>query len=424
MSDSSRALARGFGWFWLRTRLGRFPLLFKHLGWWGALRYLLRRLSGRGRSAEATSVQPGNDVFAFYRFITAAAPPQTPAGSIRKGTMNWVVPHFEIGSGGHTTAFRMIRHLERLGYTCRVVLTGPTSYTRSGEVRRLIRRHFMPLEAEVVLGESGLRPAEFTVATSWETAYPVRRFAATHHKLYFIQDFEPHFYAHGSSYAFAEATYRFGFTAITAGEWLARLMRERYGLDAYPFGFSYDKASHRPLARQASGPRRVFFYARNVTPRRGFELGLLALGLVHERLPDVEFVLAGWDTSDYRIPFAHFSAGVVAPQRLVELYSQCDAGLVLSLTNLSLLPLELMACGCPVVSNRGPNVEWQLQHETNALLAETTPEALAAALVRMLEDDDLRARLRHNGLAFARATDWETEARRIHQHLQRIRAAA
>ncbi|MDX1606793.1 MAG: hypothetical protein R3202_11415, partial [Candidatus Competibacterales bacterium] len=70
------------------------------------------------------------------------------------------------------------------------------------------------------------------------------------------------------------------------------------------------------------------------------------------------------------------------------------------------------------------NVEWQLQHEANALLADATPEALAAALVRVLEDADLRARLRHNGLAFARATDWEVEARRIHRHLQRIRAAA
>lgn len=417
---TSSVPAQGFVLFRLRAKLRKFPLLFRHLGLAGAFRYLGRRLVGLPREAVSPPVK--NDLFAFYRFITAAPPTATAVPpAIRPRTMNWVIPHFEIGSGGHMTAFRMIGQLENLGYDCRIVLAGPTRYRRGAEVRGLIRRHFLALNADVALGEAALRPAEFTVATAWETAYAVRRFGATCHKLYFIQDFEPWFYAQGSSYAFAEATYRFDFTAaLTAGDWLAQIMLTRYGLPAFPFGFSYDKAQHRPQPRQP-GPRRVFFYARNVTPRRGFELGLLALGLVHDRLPDVEFVLAGWDASHYRIPFPHLDAGVVTPARLAELYSQCDAGLVLSLTNLSLLPLELMACGCPVVSNRGANVEWQLRHEDNALLADPTPDALADALVRLLEDEPLRERLRANGLAFARATDWSAEALKIHDCLERLR---
>ncbi len=420
---------RGFGRFRLRGRVRKLPLLFRHLGVTGALRYLLRRLSGQQVSRARQAAEPlrdmpsaRNDLFGFYRFITA--PPVEFAcdpAAIRPRTMNWAIPHFEIGSGGHMTAFRMIAQLERRGYSCRIVLTGPTAYRHAIDVRRLIRRHFLPLAAEVALGEEGFAPAEFTAATSWETAYPVRRFPLTRHRLYFVQDFEPWFYAHGSSHAFAEATYRFGFSAaITAGDWLAGMMRERYGLTAHAFGFSCDRQVHRPLPRKP-GPRRVFFYARNVTPRRGFELGLLALGLVHQQLPDVEFVRAGWDASAYLIPFPHLDAGVVAPHELPELYSQCDCALVLSLTNLSLLPLELMACGCPVVSNRGPNVEWQLRHEYNALLADAVPEALAAALVRLLEDAGLRRRLRDNGLVFAESSDWSVEAGKVYDALERLR---
>lgn len=418
MSGSSPA--RGFGIFRLRNRLRKLPLLFRHLGVRGALRYLARRLSGR---PTAPTAPPKNDLFAFYRFITA--PPigvEVDPAAIRPRTMNWAIPHFDIGSGGHMTAFRMIAQLERLGYRCRIVLTGPTVYCDAAEVRRLIRRHFLTLDAEVALGEDGFAPAEFTVATSWETAYPVRRFRATRYRLYFVQDYEPWFYARGSSQAFAEATYRFEFdAAITAGDWLAGLMRERYGLAAHAFGFACDRRHHRPLPRQP-GPRRVFFYARNVTPRRGFELGMLALGLLHEQRPDVEFVLAGWDASGYLIPFPHFDAGVVAPHELPALYSRCDCALVLSLTNLSLLPLELMACGCPVVSNRGPNVEWQLRHEHNALLADATPQALAATLVRLLEDGELRQRLRANGLICAEAGDWAAEGRKIHDVLEGLRS--
>lgn len=404
--------------------LGRWhkvPLLFRHLGWRGALGYVARRL-GRLICGEPQSSTPKNNVIAFYDFlIRPARPASVEASAIPLRSMNWVIPHFEIGSGGHMTAFRMIQQLEQRGYQCRIVLVGPSAYRNNAELTRTIRKHFIPLAASASVGEASLEPAEFTVATSWETAYAVRRFADTRHKLYFVQDLEPYFYAHGSTYAFAEATYRFGFIGITAGDWLAQVMREQYGMEAYPFGFSYDKAQHQ-LKPQQPGPQRVFLYARSVTPRRGFELGLLALSLVHKALPEVEFVLVGWDASAYEIPFKHINPGVVPAAKLPEYYQMCDAALVLSLTNLSLLPLELMACGCPVVSNDGPNVEWQLKHEDNALLAAPTPEDLAAALIRLLTEEELRQRIIANGLAFAQASDWSREGSRVHACLEQIRS--
>ena len=409
--------------------LRKVTLLLRHLGWGGALRYVGRRanLWLRGQPHRPA---PKNDVIGFYDYLIRPATPRPAAADIAPRTMNWLIPHFEVGSGGHMTVFRTVQQLERRGYRCHLVLTGltPTNYRSGAQVRRVIRKHFLPLQAEVSLGEASLRPAEFTVATSWDTAYAVRRFGATRHKIYFIQDREPDFYAHGSSHAFAEATYRFGFTAVTAGDWLARMAREEYGMTAYPFGFSYDKQHHRPPPATATaskpGPQKVFFYARSVTPRRGFELGLLTLELVHRALPEVEFVLAGWDTAAYAIPFRHVDAGVVAPAELPNYYRQCEAALVLSLTNLSLLPLELMACGCPVVSNAGPNVEWQLKHNENALLAPPTPEDLAAALIKVLTDAGLRRRLIDNGLRFAQATDWDRETAKVYTALEQIRSAA
>jgi len=403
-------------------KLRKLPLLFRHLGWRGAIAYLVQRLEKRIRG-EPHSPAPKNDVLAFYDFLIRPSPPAAAeSAAIQPYTMNWVIPHFDIGSGGHMTAFRMVRQLEQRGYRCRIVLVGPSSYRDNAELTRTIRKHFIPLDAVATVGEESLQAAEFTVATSWETAYPVRRFEATRHKLYFVQDLEPYFYAHGSTYAFAEATYRFGFIGITAGDWLAQVMREHYSMQAYPFGFSYDKSKHR-LQPHKPGPRRVFFYARSVTPRRGFELGLLTLSLVHKALPDTEFVLVGWDASMYEIPFRHMNPGVVPAAELPEYYRMCDAALVISLTNLSLLPLELMACGCPVVSNDGPNVEWQLQHEQNALLAPATPETLAAALIRLLQEPDLRQRIIEQGLAFAQASDWDAEGDRVHRYLEQIRGA-
>jgi glycosyltransferase involved in cell wall biosynthesis len=77
-----------------------------------------------------------------------------------------------------------------------------------------------------------------------------------------------------------------------------------------------------------------------------------------------------------------------------------------------MLPLELMACGCAVVSNTGPNVEWLLTDEV-CQLANPNPESLAEAILELLEDEQLRLRKIAAGIAFAERTDWASEIRKV-----------
>jgi glycosyltransferase involved in cell wall biosynthesis len=93
--------------------------------------------------------------------------------------------------------------------------------------------------------------------------------------------------------------------------------------------------------------------------------------------------------------------------------------LVLSFSNLSLLPLELMACGVPVIANRGPNVEWLLNNEI-AYLSEPQPDALASKVVEVMSlPSEEYAGARARALAFAEATDWEREIDRLADIIRR-----
>lgn len=334
-------------------------------------------------------------------------------------TINWIIPDFRVGSGGHINIFRLISHLEKQGYCCRIVIVGHTHFLSENDARDAIRTHFFPIEAKVSIGSASMKPAMFTIATSWQTAYTVHNFKATQYRCYFVQDYEPYFYAHGSDYYFAEATYRLGLYGITAGDWLANKLAAEFGMQTTSMGFSYDHTLYYPRTRNDLGKRRVFFYARAVTPRRGFELGILALSKVADRFPDIEFVLAGWDSSSYRIPFKHIDAGNIPVNKLPDIYSQCDLALVLSLTNLSLLPLELMACGCPVVSNKGENVEWLL-NEANAAFADTTPDAISKEIIDLLSNEDRRKKLARAAADFARTTSWEAESEKVISALQKL----
>lgn len=374
----------------------------------------LGRTRKEGLKTGITNMFKKIDILGFYDFVLSAdaGTRSSSSESVQEKTINWLIPDFGIGSGGHLNIFRFIHMLEQKGYKNTICLVGHHRHSSPAQARELIVRHFFPLQAEVVFGVECLPPAYFSFATGWTTAYSLKGFGATVHKLYFVQDFEPAFYSRGSEYDFVEATYKFGFTGICAGNWLAQMLEKNYSMQCHAIGFSYDRELFQPLPRREPSIRRVFCYCRPPTIRRGLETALLCLDLVGKRLPDVKFIFAGWDMGDYHFPHEHLNAGLLSLNELPDLYSQCDVALVISFTNLSLLPLELMACGCVVVSNRGPNVEWLLD-ETNSVLADSAPSTIADAICNVLSDHDRRAQLIVQASNFAHSTSWDAEGQKL-----------
>jgi glycosyltransferase involved in cell wall biosynthesis len=84
----------------------------------------------------------------------------------------------------------------------------------------------------------------------------------------------------------------------------------------------------------------------------------------------------------------------------------------------SYLPLELMACGAAVVTNRNPYTGWLLRDGENCVLAETSPSALAESLEEVLRDAALRARLGEaSAEVVGRYSDWAAQAEKIYQFM-------
>lgn len=391
--------------------------------------FLRARLKRTGMLAVARSlrkakkvVMPKRDVFRHFDEILGhehgATDAHTPAGS-----MTWVVPDFSESSGGHINIFRMMKMLQQRGFADqRVVILEPHQWGSAAEAKAKLGQYFGIDDVTVQLGIEAIQPSEYVFATSWQTAYWVKKFRAARHRCYFVQDFEPWFYAHGSEYALAEATYRLGLVGVTAGTWLQDHLASSYGMTTHGYKFSYDRDLYRRLPVAPQQRRRVFFYARPVTPRRCFELGLLALKQVCERLPDVSVVFAGWDVSDHEIPFQHQSAGQLRVEELPALYSSCDVALVLSASNLSLLPLEIAACGLPLVINDGDYANWSLPGDC-AVYSPLDPHALAEAMIAVLADAARSAQMAERARVFAEATDWGVEADGVAAFLRQLATA-
>lgn len=370
--------------------------------------YLARQLSPISQDLTVKiEGKPLLDATSRYKFIE-----DKPFGAkvspdeIDLNTINWFIPAFENSSGGHLTIFRLVRDLEKLGFKSNLIFESSAKAQNSEQIRSAITQNFLPLNCPIMVGLDSVPPAYFSFATNWTTAYALKNFHSTIEKCYLLQDYEPYFYPQGTDYYLANRTYEFGFKTFTGGDWIADKLLSEHQVQAkiFPFGCDTNFYSPQPLAEKRN-TKRLLFYARPSTPRRGFELAMSAFEKLLNKQSNIEIILAGCDLSAYELPKNIKSVGIVSMADLPALYRSCDAALIISFTNVSLLPLDLMGCNCAVVSNSGPQVEWLLDDKIS-MLSDPEPNLLSVALEKILTDDDLRLEKIRNAHKFVLEKDW------------------
>ncbi len=167
----------------------------------------------------------------------------------------------------------------------------------------------------------------------------------------------------------------------------------------------------------AAGDEVVTFVGRGLEPYRGFHVFMRSLPEIQARRPRAQVVLVGGDDPHYgskpreggswkevllaelgeRLDLSriHFT-GKVPHAQLQTLMSLSSAHVYLTYPFvLSWSMLEAMACGCLVVGSRTSPVEEVIEHGRNGLLVDFfSPDEIAAAVVRALEDPAAMAPLR------------------------------
>jgi hypothetical protein len=321
----------------------------------------------------------------------------------------WIISPPSRTSGGHQNAFRFMSFLEQAGNPTTVYLYSPAKYpvVNIDGLREMMRETtaYPVIEGEFrrydqAVGLDGEYDA--VVACDWEAAYAAYRYPGQAKRFIFAQDFEPAFFPWGSDYAAAENSYRLGFHGFSAGGWLAEKLRSDYGMSCDHYDYAIDPGRYSYVNTR---PRNeVLFYARPPTPRRATEFGILALSELHRRRPDVTINLVGWDMSDFDVPFPYVNHAAVDIARLNAIYNRCAAGLILSLTNMSLLPIEVMGAGVVPVVNDAPNTRGVLDSE-HIEFTPMAPDALADRLIAALERPDQAEHAERIATSVA-DTDW------------------
>jgi len=325
-----------------------------------------------------------------------------------------IIPPFSRGSGGHNSILQIMRRLELLGHTVSFWIDdelGLMKGDRPARIRRDMREWFAPVDGPVLYGFDHWYGADVVVATGWQTAHGVMMLPGCRARVYLVHDHETEFYATSVESRWAEATYGLDMHAICASPWLEQLVRDRYGRTTSPFDFGVDHAAYlpRPVARRRDT---IALYGRDVTPRRAVPLALMALQELKERRPDLR-VLSFGNPLEIETPVPYEHLGVLSPEELSWAFSEATVGLVLSLTNYSLIPQEMLACGLPCVDLAGVSAEGVFGADGPVALSPFDPLALAGVIERLMDDPAEWERRSRAGQAFVAGRTWDRAAAQV-----------
>jgi GT2 family glycosyltransferase len=259
------------------------------------------------------------------------------------------------------------------------------------------------------------------VATWWMTAVHVWRASIPRGiPVYFVQDIETSYYPdHERARHAVLDSYRPEFRYMTISAWNRERLRE-LGLDAELIPPGIDLENFRP---------------RPEIPRR--EDMVLALGRSNP-LKNLPLTIAGWRALPQPCPELclfgiepELAEGegmryVESPddEQVNELF--CEATIFIQTSThegFALPPLEAMATGAAVVCTDAHGNRDFCLDGVNCLMPEPDPEAVTAALQRLLTDPELRERLGGAGIETAQGYAWERRIDALEEFFGRVAGA-
>lgn len=264
-----------------------------------------------------------------------------------------LVPGVTKFSGGMTSILRLGTNLSELGYRVTYISMLDEAVDIMKKSAEINLKNYQGEFLNIL--KTDYNAFDIVVATMWQTAYEARKFSG--YKMYFVQDYEPYFYEYGDYAILAQKTYELGLHIVSLGSWNKKIIEKNcqlHGLVDY-IDFPYEK-------REYEFKKRDFGYLRNtdkikmaVYVKEEAKRLPIILPMIIDALK-IELAKNGVNLDVYYFGNGQQvcikngkSLGKMPKNRLSELYNDCDFGMVASLTNISLVPYEMVASGLPVI---------------------------------------------------------------------------
>lgn len=178
----------------------------------------------------------------------------------------------------------------------------------------------------------------------------------------------------------------------------------------------------------------ILLYLGALTPNKGPDLLIKAMPKVIKEITDVKLVVVGTGPMKeelkelsktlgiYGYEYVRFDGFVGDVFKKALYYKAADVFVFPTLKDIfGIVILESIACGTPIVaSNIGGIPDVIKDGETGLLIPPKNPEALANAIIKILQDKTLSSRLSKNGKEEAKKYSWEKIAKDTEKLYKRV----
>jgi glycosyltransferase involved in cell wall biosynthesis len=250
--------------------------------------------------------------------------------------------------------------------------------------------------------------ADAVFATAYDTAHAVARLPESKgRKFYLLQAYEDW---NGPEECVRE-TWRLPMHKIVISRWLYRIaeqLGEAARADYIPIGMDLGAFEIATPIEARQTPRVGMLAHPN--ENKGLRDGLAAIEIARKQIPQLQAILFGTEPREsMNLPEYVEYEQCPAQARLAALYNSCQVFLNPSWSEgWGLTSAEAMACGCALVSARNGGVdEFAMDEESALLVPIKSPDELAARMLRLLLDAELRHRIARAGRDRVRHFTWD-----------------
>lgn len=268
-------------------------------------------------------------------------------------TITFVIPFMNAYSGGHTSILRLGTQLEIKGYNVKYISYLPQDIN---EMKNNAKINLSNYRGEFIdTKELYSIKSDVVIATYWESVYCVKKMNG--YKMYFIQDFEPFFNMYGELYILAKKTYELGLHMVSLGKWNEYMINSQCNINSQidSITFPYESKEYYPVDRNFKKykERKEFTLAVFIkdTGKRAPYLIQNIVGKLKEKLQDdgIKLNVKYFGENKSFECSSGENMGKLKKDEILKLYHEADFGMVASLTNISLVPYEMIATKLPVI---------------------------------------------------------------------------
>lgn len=297
------------------------------------------------------------------------------------------------------TAISLMRGLSRHGHDIGIhIVEPPAQFATPDDFRA---QHELLGHDAVTWGRRALRPADVCIATCGETLGLLgQQVHCAHTAVHLI----------GNLQCAPEAgSQQRPVRKLAIDPWVASCLKRDLNINADWLPFHVDRSVFRPVPGAFRSGDRLLVYLDSEAPADLAEAAIAGLTQFHESAVFRGQIEIVGSEEGLQVSFPHITHDMPSARHMARLFSECTLGIAVRPANPPPLIFGMMACGLPVIDFDFVNRAALYGAALPVLACAPQPDALAAAVTRLIAIPAERDQIAANALQFAAGLADETE---------------